>query len=85
MLFILMSLMLNLYPKGFKPDLVLCSLFLRQMPLNIQAHLLDLVISNTDALARKADALFQSHQSFAVISLSVDLYTTIHSIQQHSR
>ena len=81
MLFILMSLMLNLYPKGFKPDLVLCSLFLRQMPLNIQAHLLDLVISNTDALARKADALLQSHQFSAVNSLFEDLQTVIHAIR----
>ena len=48
-------------------SLVCCdenSLFLHRMPPNVQAHLLDLNINDTDALAKKADSLFQSHNSF---------------------
>ena len=58
---ILMSSMLNLYPKGFKQDFVFRGLFLRRMPTDVCAHLLDLDISDSNALAEKADSLFQSH------------------------
>ena len=56
--------MLILYPNGVKLDFVFPSLFLHRMPLDVWAHLLDLNINDTDALAKKADSLFQSHNSF---------------------
>ena len=46
--------------------------------------LLDLNINDTDALAKKADSLFQSHQSSTVNNLSDNLHTTIHPIR-HSQ
>ena len=58
---ILMSSMLNLYPEKYKPDFVFMCLFLRQMPQTICDCLLALDIQNPNALAKKADALFQSH------------------------
>ena len=60
--FVLMSSMLNLYPKKYKPDFVFIGLFLRLLPQSIQDHLQALDLDeNPDALARKADLLFQSH------------------------
>ena len=44
------------------------------MPPDVREHLLDLDISDPIALARKADALFQIHQSSAVNNLSDDLH-----------
>ena len=53
---ILMSSMLNLYPKKFKPDFVLIGLFLRQLPESIQDHLLALDLDeNCDGLPKKAE------------------------------
>ena len=69
---ILMSSMLNLYPKKYKPDLVFMDLFLRRMPETIHDHLLALDIQDADALAKKADALFQRKQSSSVNLLSDD-------------
>ena len=53
---VLMSSMLNLYPKKFKPDFVFIGLFLRRLPQSIRDHLLALDLDeNPDALAKKAD------------------------------
>ena len=46
------------------------------MPPDVRTHLLNLDINNTGALAKKADSLFQSHQSLAVKILSADLPST---------
>ena len=81
---ILMSLMLNLYPKGVKPDFVFSGLFLCQMPSNVLAHQLGLEINDTNALAKKSDSLFQSHQYSAINSFSDNLHTTIHAIHPPS-
>ena len=52
----LMSSMLNLYPKKFKPDFVSIGLFLLHLPQSIRDHLLALDLDkNPDALARKAN------------------------------
>ena len=80
--------MLNLYPKGVKPDFVLCNLFLCRMPLDVRVHLLDLNINDNNALAKKAGSLFQSHQFSTENSLSDNLHTPIHPIwppQQRTR
>ena len=58
---VLMSSMLNLYPKKVKPDFVFIGLFSRRFPQSIRDHLLALDIEDPDALAKKADQLFQSH------------------------
>ena len=59
---VLRSSMLNLYPKKFNPGFVFIGLFLRRLPQSIWDHLLALDLDeNPDALARKADQLFQSH------------------------
>ena len=50
------------------------------MPLDVCAHLLELDISAYDALAEKADALFQSHQSSSLNSLSDDILTSVHAL-----
>ena len=42
---------------------------------------MDLDIIDYDALARKADALFQSHKSSFVNSLSDDIPTAVHDLQ----
>ena len=77
-----MSSMLNLYPKKYKLDFVFIILFLCQMPQTIHDHLLALDIQDPDALAKKADALFQSHQSFPVNNLlSHGPLTTIQAIR----
>ena len=53
------------------------------MPQNIHDHLLALDIQDPDALAKKADALFQSNQSSALVNnlLSANPLTTIHAIR----
>ena len=61
---VLMSSMLNLYPKKFKLDFVFISLFLRRLPQSIRDHLLALDLDkDPDRFAKKADQLFQSHQA----------------------
>ena len=67
---VFISSMLNLYPKKFKPDFLFIGLFLCQLPQSIWDHLLALV---PDALAKKADQLFQSHQSSSLTFLPVTL------------
>ena len=70
---VLMSSMLNLYPKKFNPDFVFIGLFLRHLPQFIQDHLLALDLDeNPDPLARKADQLFQSHQASSLNLLARD-------------
>ena len=73
--------MLNLYPKKYKPDFVFHGLFLLRMPQTIHDYPLARDIQDPDALAKKSDALFQSHQSSLVkILLSDDPLTTIQAI-----
>ena len=68
---ILMSSMLNLYPMKFKPDFVFVGLFLRCLPQSIGDHLLALH-KNPDAIARKANKLFQNHQASSLNPLTGD-------------
>ena len=61
---VLMSSILNLYPKKFNPDFIFIGLFLLRIPQSIQDHLLALDLDeNPDVLARKVNQLFQSHQA----------------------
>ena len=53
---VIMSSMLNLYLKKFKPDFVFICLFLRRLPQIIRDHLLALDLDeDPDKLAKKAD------------------------------
>ena len=68
---VLMSSMLSLYPKKFKPDFVFIGLFLSRLPQSILDHLLALDLDqDPDRLAKKADQLFQSHQAPSLNLLS---------------
>ena len=68
---VLMSSMLNLYPKKLKLEFVFIGLFFSRLPQFILDHLLALDLDeNTDALAKKADQLFQSHQASSLNPLT---------------
>ena len=62
----LMNRMLALLPDDYKPDFILCGLFLRHLPIEVRSHLLQEKISDPRALALKADKLFQSRVSSPV-------------------
>ena len=62
----LMNRMLALLPDNYKPDFILCGLFLRRLPIEVRSHLLQEKISDPRALALKADKLFQSRVSSPV-------------------
>ena len=62
----LMNRMLALLPDDFKPDFILCGLFLCPLPIKVRAHLLQVNIFDPRALGLKADELFQSRVSSPV-------------------
>ena len=62
----LMNRMLALLPDVYKPDFILRGLFLRRLPVEVRSHLLQEKISDSPALALKADKLFQSKVSSPV-------------------
>ena len=62
----LMNRMLALLPDVYKPDFILLGLFLRRLPVEVRSHLLQEKISDSPALALKADKLFQSKVSSPV-------------------
>ena len=78
---ILMSSMLNLYPKKYKPDLIFIGLFLCQLPQTVRNHLLALDIEDPYELAKKADALFQSHQASSLNFLTDNSTTQIYAFR----
>ena len=72
---VLMSSILNLYPKKFNPDFIFIGLFLLRIPQSIQDHLLALDLDeNPDVLARKAHQLFQSHPASSLTFLPAILH-----------
>ena len=76
-----MSSRLNLYPKKFKPELVLIGLFLRRLPQSIQDHLLALDIEDPDVLAKKANQLFQTSCSSFLNLLTSDHATPVYALR----
>ena len=62
----LMDRMLGLLPDNYKPDFILRGLFLHRLPIEVCSHLLQEKISDSCALALKADELFQSRVSSPV-------------------
>ena len=68
----LMNRMLALLPEDYKPGFILRGLFLRRLPADVRAHLLQEDISDPRALSLKADELYQSHVSSPVNVLSAD-------------
>ena len=65
----LMNRMLALLPDDYKPDFILRGLFLRRLPFNIRSHLLREKVSDPQALALKADELYQSRVSPSSVNL----------------
>ena len=68
----LMNRMLALLPEDYKPGFILRGLFLRRLPSEVRAHLLQEDIRDPRALSLKADELYQSHVSPQVNILSTD-------------
>ena len=64
--------MLALLPEDYKPGFILRGLFLRRLPADVCAHLLQEDISDPSALSLKADELYQSHVSSPVNVLSAE-------------
>ena len=62
----LMNSMLALLPDDYKPDFILCGLFLRFLLIEVCSNLLQEKISDPRALALKTDELFQSRVSSPV-------------------
>ena len=62
----LMNRLLALLLDDYKPDFILCGLFLCRLPSDVCSHLLQEKISDPPALALKADELFQSRISSPV-------------------
>ena len=69
----LMNRMLTLLPDYYKPDFILCGLFLHCLPIKVGSHLLQEKISNPCALPLKADKLFKSQISSPVNLLAEPL------------
>ena len=59
----LMNRMLALRPDDYKPDFILRGLFLRHLPIDVRSHLPHEKVSDPQALALKADELYQSQVS----------------------
>jgi len=66
----LMNRMLALLPEDFKPCFIFRGLFLRRLPADVPAHLLQEDISDPHALSLKADELYHSLASTSVNVLS---------------
>ncbi|XP_023332922.1 uncharacterized protein LOC111704805 [Eurytemora carolleeae] len=66
----LMNRMLALLPEDFKPGFIFRGLFLRRLPADVRAHLLQEDISDPNALSLKADELYHSLASASVNVLS---------------
>ena len=69
---ILINRMLALLPEDYKPGFILRGLFLRRLPADVCAHLLQEDISDPSALSLKADELYQSRVSSPVNVLSAE-------------
>ena len=59
-------------PNDYKPDFILCDLFLHCLPADGCSHLLQEKVSDPRALALKTDKLFQS-RVFSPVNLLADL------------
>ena len=68
-----MNRMLALLLDNYKPDFILRGLFLCRFPIKVCLHLLQEKISDPQALALKADELFQSRISSSVNLLAGQL------------
>lgn len=68
----LMNRMLALLPEDYKPGFILRGLFLRRLPAEVRAHLLQESISDPRALSLKADELYQSHITSSVNILAAE-------------
>ena len=66
----LMNRMLALVPEDFKPGFIFQGLFLRRLPAEVRAHLLQEDIADPRALSLKADKLYHSLVSSSVNVLS---------------
>ena len=64
-----MNRMLALLPDDYKPDFILRGLFLRRLPIDVRSHLLRKKVSDPQALALKADELYQSRVSPSAVNL----------------
>ena len=62
--------MLALLPEDFKPGFIFRGLFLRRLPANVRAHLLQEDISDPRALSLKADEFYHNLASAPVNILS---------------
>ena len=69
----LMNRMLALLPDNFKPDLILCGLFLQHLPIDVCSHLLWEKGSDPWALALKADELYRSRLSSSSMNLFLEV------------
>ena len=69
----LMNRLLMFLLDDYKPEFILCGLFLHRLPIKIRSHLLQEKISDPCALALKADELFQSRISSPVNLLAEQL------------
>ena len=63
---------LALLPDNYKPDFILRGLFLRRLPIDVFSHLLSEKVSDSRALALKADELYQSRVSPSSVNLLSD-------------
>ena len=67
-----MNRMLALLPDDYKPDFILRGLFLQRLLIDVRSHLLCEKVSDTRALALKADELYQSRVSPLSVNLLAD-------------
>ena len=68
----LMNRMLALLPDDYKPDIILRGFILRRLPIDVLSHLLREKVSDPQALALKADKLYQSRVSPSSVNLLSD-------------
>ena len=67
-----MNMMLALLSDDRKPDFILWGLFLRRLPIDVWLHLLREKVSDPQALALKAEELYQSRVSPSSVNLLSD-------------
>ena len=69
-----MNRMLAILPDDYKPDFILRGLFLQRLPIDVHSHLLPEKVTDPQALALKADKLYQSRISSSWVNLLSEIF-----------